>query len=264
MSVINTLRERIDSFEELTNLKLLNKLPVIIILNGRSFKKVTSLLNKPFDPKFMELMCGTMIKLSQEIDGAFFSYCYNDEIIIISRNDQTIDTEPYYGNSIQKIVSASAAIATFEFNRLARTNNVQIFGDPIFTAKTFVVPNIMEAINTLIMKQQSCFHSALSMACFYELLKKYDLDTVKQTLLGKSTSSSKAEILFEVCGIDFNIYPLPFKRGVACYRAPKIINFEGDEKIKNSFIIDKEVPIFTKNHDFLRSIFRDGRDIFRV
>lgn len=264
MSVINTLRERIDSFEELTNLKLLNKLPVIISLNGRSFKKVTSLLNKPFDSKFMDLMCGTMIKLSQEIDGTVFSYCYNDEIIIISRNDQTIDTEPYYGNSIQKIVSASAAIATFEFNRLAKINNVQLFGDPIFISKVFAVPTITEAINTLIMKQQNCFHSALSMACFYELLKKYDLYTVKQTLLGKSTSTSKAEILFEACNIDFNSYPLTFKRGVSCYRAPKIINMGGDEKIKNSLIIDTEIPIFTKDQDFLRSIFRDGRDIFRV
>lgn len=261
MSVINTLRERVESYEELTDDRMMKKLPIIIILNGRSFKKATSLLTKPFSTQFMELMCATMIKLCQEIDGTTFAYSFNDEIVLVSRNDQNPDTAAWYDNRIQKIVSAASSIATLEFNRIAKINDVQLFGDPVFTAQTFAVPNITEAINVLVAKQQQAFHVALSMACFYELLKrKHDPETIKQTLMEK-TATAKAELLFEECGIEFNNYPLPFKRGMACYRVPKVV---AGEEIKNKLMIDMEIPLFTKDHDFLGNIFRFGRDIFRV
>lgn len=261
MSVINTLKERVEYYENLVNPGLLKKLPLIITLNGRSFKKVTSLLPKPFSSDFIELMCGTMIKLSQEIDGTVFAYSFNDEIVLVSRNDQSRETSAWYDNNVQKIVSATAAIATLEFNRLAKMNGVELFGDPVFTAKTFVVPNITEAINVLVAKQQQAFHTALYMACFYELVKNHSPDTVRQTLHEKSPQE-KAELLFEQCGIDFNNYPLPFKRGMASYRIPKVI--PGVDQVKNKLSVDMEIPIFTRDHDFLGNIFNSGRDIFRA
>ena len=172
--MLNTLRERIQSYQDISDYKLLAKLPVITIINGRQFKKLTSLLNKPFDIIFFEVFTATAIKLFQEIDGSVFSYSFNDEIVIVSRNDQTIDTRPYYDNKIQKIVSATASIASIEFNKMAEAKGMQLFGDPIFTSKCFVVPHIGEAINTLIAKQQQCFHTALYQACFYFLVKEHD------------------------------------------------------------------------------------------
>jgi len=204
-----------------------------------------------------------MIKLAQEIDGAVFLYSFNDEIIVISRNDQNNDTGAWYDNNVQKIVSVAASIATLEFNRLAGINDVQLFGAPVFLAKTFVVPNIVEAINVLVAKQQQCFHSALHNATFYELLKKHDSETVRQTLTEK-TSAAKAEILFDECNIEFDTYPLPFRRGIATYRVPKLVASESGEEIKNKLIIDMEIPLFTKEHDFLGNIFRNGRDLIRA
>jgi tRNA(His) 5'-end guanylyltransferase len=69
--------------------------------------------------------------------------------------------------------------------------------------------------------------------------------------------------LFSECEIDFNNFPVPFRRGIACYRAPKIINMGGDEKIKNKLTIDMELPLFTKDHEFLGNLFKYGRDIIR-
>lgn len=264
MTVINTLRERIESYEEEADKKLLKKVPVVLIINGRSFKKITSLLVKPFSTEFMELMCATMIKLSHEIDGTTFSYTFNDEIVIVSRNDKNLETGAWYDNRIQKMVSAASSIATLEFNRMAGINKVQLFGDPVFTTKAFVVPNITEAINLLISKQQQAFHAALHLACFYELLKKkHDPDTVRQTLAEKS-ASGKIEILFEECNIDFNNYPLPFKRGVAAYRVPKVVQTADGEELKNKLIVDMELPLFVKEHNFLGTIFNTGHDIIRA
>lgn len=264
MTVINTLRERIESYEEESDRKLLKKVPVVFVINGRSFKKITSLLVKPFSSEFMELMCATMIKLSHEIDGATFSYTFNDEIVIIARNDQNIDTGAWYDNKIQKMVSVASSLATLEFNRIANMNKVQLFGDPVFTTKAFVVPNITEAINVLVSKQQQAFHISLHLACFYELLKKkHNPDTVRQTLFEKSTTA-KAEILFEECNIDFNNYPLPFRRGVAAYRVPKVVQTADGEELKNKLTVDMDLPLFIKEHDFLGNIFRSGHDIIRA
>jgi tRNA(His) 5'-end guanylyltransferase len=258
MAAIHTLRERIEEYDLNSDYYLMRRVPVIIVLNGRSFKKITSLLTKPFSTEFMELMCGVVIKLMQEIDGSIFGYSFNDEIILVIRNDMNHNTEAYFDNRIQKIVSAAASIATLELNRLARSNNIELFGDPTFTAKTFTTPNITEAINTLIYFQQIAFHTAITNATFYELLKTHDIDSVRQTILEKS-AQEKAEILFNECGIVFEKnYPLAFRRGVAVYRKEKKITFDGVEQIKKKLTIDVELPIFPKSQEFLGSIFNKG------
>ena len=263
MTAINTLKERVDYYINLNNPELMRKLPVIIVINGRSFKKTTSLLQKPFCPIFSEAMCAVMIKLAQEVDGCSFVYSFSDEIVLVARNDQTTETGAWYNNKIQKIASVSASIATYEFNRISKMNGMQVFGDPIFHSQTFTVPTIMEAINVLISKQQQAFHNALSMACFYELIKKHSPDIVQQTLIEKSPQA-KAEILLEECNIDINSYPLPFRRGCATYRVPRVVSTVEGEEIKNKLTVDMELPLFSKNHEFLQSIIKSGRDILRA
>jgi tRNA(His) 5'-end guanylyltransferase len=233
------------------------------VVNGRSFKKTTSLLHKPFSPTFLEIMAGVMVKLACEIDGTVFAYSFNDEIVIISRNDQHQDTTAWLDNRIQKIASIVASIATFEFVKLLKVNDLNILGDPIFAAKTFIVPNITEVINLLISKQQQAFHSALSMACWYELIKKFSVETVRQTLNEKS-AQAKSEILLEEVGIDFNHYPLPFRRGIATYRTQKIIDTPNGKEMRHKLIIDAELPIFTKDQSFLTNILSSGKDIIRL
>jgi|SRR5271166_614417 len=255
MAVIQTLKDRIKSYEELSDYKLLPKVPVVIVLNGRSFRKVSSLLPKPFGGAFTELMVATCIKLAQEIDGTAFIYSFNDEIVIIARNDRSIDTNCWYDNRIQKVASAAASIATLEFNRVAKSNGIPLFGDPIFTSSVFAVPTITEAINVLLSKQQEAFYISLYNACFYELLKKHTVDTVRQTLSEK-TAQAKADILLEKCGIDFDLYDLQFRRGFACYRQPQGILTERGEEIQNKLLVNMELPLFVKQPEFLSGILK--------
>jgi tRNA(His) guanylyltransferase len=255
MAVITTLKERIQSYEDLTDHRLMPKLPVAIVLNGRSFRKATSLLGKPVSEALIELFASVVIKLAQEIDGFIAGYSFNDEIVIISRNDQTIDTMPWYDNKVQKIASAAASIATLEFNHRAKENNIPILGDAIFASHVFTVPSITEAINVLNSKQQQSFSISLYNACFYELLKHYNVDNVKQTLAEK-TAQAKADILLERCGIDYNSYPLSYRRGVLCYRQAQTVLTDQGEIIKNKLFVNMELPIFAKEPEFLSNIFR--------
>jgi tRNA(His) 5'-end guanylyltransferase len=73
------------------------------------------------------------------------------------------------------------------------------------------------------------------------------------------TLDEKIQLLQQECRVDFNGYPISFRRGAACYKAPKVI----DGVMKNKWITNLELPIFTKETTFLGNIFRMGSDIFR-
>lgn len=256
------LKDRIDTYSEASTYKLIGKLPIITVVNGRTFTKLSALLEKPFSNALAQCLYSALIALVQEIEGAVFGYTFNDELIIISRNDQTLETQPWYDNDVQKIASVSASLATLQFNNYAATLDLNFMGDPVFYTQVFAVPNIAEAINVLVAKQQQAFQTSVHFACFYELLKKYDKNDIKEMLAG-TTIDDKINLLQQECNIDFNEYPIAFRRGVACYRAPKVIVFEGKETIKNKWVLNTDLPIFTKEHSFLGSIFKNGSDILR-
>lgn len=256
------LKDRVSAYAEITDYKLLNKLPLIIVINGRSFSKLTALLDKPYSEKFAECLQATLLQLVQEIEGAIFGYCGNDEMIIIARNDQSIETLPWYDNSVQKIASVVSSIATLHFNNCISALDLNLMGEPIFYSHVFTAPNITEAINVIVSKQQKSLISSIHFACFYELLKKHDKNDIKEMLSG-TTIDDKINLLRQECNIDFNQYPSSFRRGAACYRTPQIVMFEGDELIKNKWALNTDVPIFTKEHSFLNNVFKTGVDILR-
>src|SRR5579885_2597184 len=252
------LKDRIESYQSVTDHKLMARVPIIVSVNGRAFSRLTQLLDKPFCPKFSECIISTMLRLCSEVDGALFAYQFNDEINLVMRNDQNPDTNPWYDNRLQKICSVTSSIATVHFNDCATRINLNMTGDPTFTSEVFTVPNVAEAINTLVYKQQHNFYTSIQFACFYELLKKYDKNTI-QEMLREPSVDEKIDLLQQECEVDFNEYPKAFRRGVACYKVPKVI----DGVVKNKWFINEELPIFTREQSFLSNIFKNGADIFR-
>jgi len=250
------LKDRVESYIESTDFRILNRVPVVVVINGRAFSKLTSLLDKPFCEKFSESMISTMLKLCSEIEGSLFGYHFNDEIVIISRNDQGTDTSPWYDNKLQKICSITSSIATLHFNNVS--SGLNLMGEGLFTSQVFPVPTIAEAINTFVYKQQQNFHLSIQSACFYELLKTHNRNTIKDMLSGLSVDE-KVDLLQQECNIDFHEYPIAFRRGVAAYKVPKVVG----DVMKNKWSINDDLPIFTKDQSFLSNIFKNGADIFR-
>lgn len=252
------LKDRIESYQQQSEYKLLNRLPVIILVNGRSFTKTTSLIDKPYSEPFVNCMLSTSLKLCSEVEGTVFCYHNNDEILLVSRNDQTNDTSAWFDNKIQKISSVVSSIATLHFNKCSEENELNLLGDAYFSTKVFTVPNIQEAINSVIFKQQQNFYKSVDTACFYELLKKYDKNMIKEMISGVSTDE-KLYILQQECGINFEDYPAIFKNGAACYKTPKLVG----DSLKNFWTVNTEIPIFSKNQSLLNYILKNGIDIFR-
>lgn len=254
----NKLKDRIEAYQAATDYKLLNRVPIIICVNGRGFSKVTQLLDKPYCPKFAECIISTMIRLCTDVEGALFGYQFNDEIVIVARNDQHNDTNAWYDNRLQKICSVTSALATTHFNDCASSIKLDTTGDALFTSQVFVVPTIGEAVNTIIYKQQQNFQTSIQSACLYELIKSHDKHTIKEMLSGLSVDE-KIDLLSQECDVDFNNYPLAFRRGTAAYKVPKVTG----DSMRNKWHINLEVPIFTKDQSFLSNIFKNGADIFR-
>jgi tRNA(His) guanylyltransferase len=250
----NKLTDRIASYQMAADFKLLPRLPLIICVNGRGFSKLTSLLDKPYCPKLAECFLSTTLRLCSEIEGVIFSYQHNDEIVIVIRNDQSTETLPWFDNKIQKISSISSSIATLHFNQCASAIDLNLMGDGLFLSQVFAVPNIMEAINTLIYKQQHNFHTSIQFACFYELLKKYSKENIKQ-MLSNLSIDEKIDLLKQECQIDFHQYPSAFRRGSACYRVAKISE---TGIVKNKWSLNSDLPIFTKDQGFLNTLFKGG------
>jgi tRNA(His) guanylyltransferase len=250
------LADRMETYREAAETKLLPRLPLIMEINGRSFSKQSNLLDKPYDQKLGECLMSCMLKLCQEVEGTLFGFQHNDEIVLVARNDQTPETTPWFNNSVSKICSVVSAMATLHFNRCLASVELNMMGEPLFTTQVFVVPNVAEATNALVYKQQHNFHTSIQFACFYELINRYDKEAIKQMVSGLSVDE-RVDLLQQECGIDFHQYPAEFRRGVACYKVPKL------EEGKYKWTLNKDLPIFTRDQAFLSNIFKHGADIFR-
>jgi len=248
------LKDRIEIYQNNCDFKLLNRLPFIVVVNGRSFSKVTNLVDKPYCPKLAECLSSTLMKLCLEIEGSVFGYQYSDEIVIIVNGE--VNDNGWYNNRIQKITSITSSIATLHFNRCASAIELNLMSEAIFSSQVFAVPSIIEAINLLIFKQQHNFYTSIQFACFYELLKKYDKNTIFNKLRGLNVEE-KGDLLLQECGINFSNYPLAFKRGVTCFKANKIEH----GSIKNKWVCDENIPIFTEESEYLNNIIKNNKNI---
>ena len=114
-----SLGTRIKEFyEDRTRICLMRRMITIIRLDGKGFSKYTKKLNKPFDDGFSDDMDATAAFLCANIQGAKFAYTQSDEISIIITGFDTNETDAWFDNNIQKMVSIAASMATAKFNQL--------------------------------------------------------------------------------------------------------------------------------------------------
>lgn len=255
---MNDIKERQKSYEDAYDYHVIRRVPIIIKIEARNFKRITADLKKPFSPEITDAMAHALVHVAMEVSGAIFGYQKDDEINIVIRQD---DDELWLQNKIQKISSTAASLTTLAFNKFTQALDLdgqELSSDAVFSAHTFAVPSIGEAINYLVSKQADCILDAVHTAASYELSDKYTPKEVYH-MLQKKNSKDKQRLLLQECEINFDdYYSIPFRRGIAAYKAPSL----KDNRFK--WIIDLETPLFISNKDWLENIFRSGKDIFRA
>lgn len=230
-------------------------------------------MKKPYDEIFHNTMNQTMKYLCENIQGCKLGYTQSDEITLLLTDYDTIDTDAWFDNNVQKICSVSASMATMAFNKFFRAEYeiaednyqetwnvsdeycryIQALRNKLdiamFDSRCFNIPED-EVTNCFLWRQQDATRNAIQMLGQCNFSHK--------ELQGKSCNVIQ-DMLMTQKGINFNDMPTEFKRGVCCR---KEVYQDPDVDIKDGFyprtrwVLDKEIPIFTQDRDYVEHTFR--------
>jgi tRNA(His) guanylyltransferase len=160
--MIDSLGDRMKSFYEgVTKTTLVRRMPVIVRLNGKAFHTFCHKFKKPFDDTITNAMDAACYKLLKEVQNCKFIYSQSDEISLLLIDYNELETDAWFGNDIQKIVSVSSSIATVGFNQHIITSQPDVKQWALFDSRTFNIPR-EEVANYFIWRQQDCLRNSVS------------------------------------------------------------------------------------------------------
>lgn len=113
---MKALGERMKEYEKSDQGSFTFGVPVILRFDGKSFHTLTRKMEKPFDPHFGLAMLLAADKLAHGMQGVEVGYLQSDEVSFLLTGYRRIESQPWFGNNIQKMVSVGAGIMTMWFN----------------------------------------------------------------------------------------------------------------------------------------------------
>lgn len=262
-------------YEQIPKTKLMRRTPVAIRIDGKAFHTFTKGFQKPFDEVLIKSMQETMKYLCENIQGCVLGYHQSDEITLILVDYKNLNSDAWFDYEVQKMCSIAASMATMAFNRFFANECCQWFennidwSDPdvvaadedikklfnaytkacekgaMFDARVFNIPK-EEVMNLLYWRQLDATRNSIQMVG--------QANFSHNQLHGKNCSNIQDMLMLEK-GINWNDYPTHLKRGSCCVKKPFKIN-EGTEQeaIRNKWVIDTEIPIFTQDKDYVNKL----------
>ena len=275
MSVHDDLGTRMKEFyEQVPKTRLVRRMPIAIRIDGKAFHTFTKGFRKPFDDILIKTMQETTKYLCENIQGCVLGYTQSDEITLILVDYQKLTSSAWFDYEVQKLCSISASMATMAFNKFFERNAENYIqncatdyeidglygkGTPeyqlceiyqkaaekgaMFDARCFNIPK-EEVTNLIYWRQLDATRNSIQMVGQANFSHK--------ELQNKSCNDIQ-DMLHEQKGINWNDYPTVYKRGTACIKNRKIIEYLDEFKVtaklmdstktENSWIIDTEMPI---------------------
>lgn len=250
----DSLGDRMKNFEDSFRQYLPIRMPVIIRVDGSHFHSYTAKCKKPVDMGLIDCMNDTAIALCEAIQGAQLAYVQSDEVSILVTNYQELNTQSWFDNNLQKMVSVSASTASVNFT----LNSHKIWGsvgvrEPIptlkpayFDSRAFVLPK-EEVTNYFLWRQNDATRNSVQMLA-------RSLYSHKQ--LENKNNSELQELCFQK-GKNWNDCPTFQKRG-RCIVKVKSIKEGRNPKTgeifqaeRSEWAIDNEIPIFSQKRDYI-------------
>lgn len=151
------------NYEGVWSQVLPDRTPVIIRVDGRAFHTATRPYDKPWDNRICAAMRDTAFKLLNDAQNASVVYTQSDEISILRINYANPETQSWFGNKVQKIVSIAASIATEKFNNEIHESDPLISSSRefVFDARVFSLPRD-EVRKYFIWRQKDCIRNSVS------------------------------------------------------------------------------------------------------
>lgn len=258
----DTLDDRMkNAYENRYRMYLPDRIPVIIRLDGKAFHSFTRGLKKPFDALFIKTMQDTMEYLCSNIQGCKFGYVESDEISLCLWNWSRNESDAWFGNNLQKMVSISASMAGVAFNRYWNKNVAEYLSAyesdvteeedkyrtiiknkaemlmPVFDSRAFIIP-AEEVHNYFVWRQNDCMRNSIQ-GLAQSLYSEREIHRINTSKLQNKMFSEK--------GVNWNDYSVVERRGTCIYKVPtKVIGLNGEVVIRNKWTLDTNMPILSK------------------
>lgn len=231
MNTKDSLGDRMKSFyEDAYRFYLPRRMPVMIRCDGKSFHSLTQDMKKPFDKNFIDSIIHTTLYLCENVQNCVFGYCQSDEISLVLINYKRLDTESWFDNNLQKMVSISSAMATLAFNKKIKDYYPDKEG--VFDARAWVVPK-EEVNNGLLWRMRDCTRNSVQSLARAHFSHK--------SLHELNNAQIQDKLMLEK-GINWNDLPTHLKRGTA------VIKKDG------AWAVDKEPPIFSQDPNYINRL----------
>ena len=255
-------------YEAVPKTFLIRKTPVIIRLDGKAFHSFTRGFKRPFDEILIKTMQETTKYLCENIQGCVIGYTQSDEITLVLVDYFKIDTDAWFGYNVQKITSVSASMATLAFNNSFRKYvselisadlsnsskedikyynalNRAIIKGAFFDSRCFNIPK-EEVNNCLLWRQQDATRNSIQ-ALAQSLYSNKQIEGINTKKLQDKMFTEK--------GVNWNDLPTTQKRGSCCIKKPtEIITTNNEKVMRNKWIIDNEIPIFSQDTEYINNL----------
>ena len=123
----DSLGDRMKGYENISRIYLTRRTPIIIRIDGKAFHTFTRGFARPFDDVLVKSMQDTAKYLCENIMGCKLAYTQSDEISLLLVDYEKLETQAWFDNNLQKMVSVAASMATMVFNKFFR-NNIDEWG----------------------------------------------------------------------------------------------------------------------------------------
>lgn len=259
MNKNDSMGDRMKAYENCYRLYLPKRQSIIVRCDMRAGHTFTKGFDRPYDELFAQCMWETARQLCQCVSGCVFAYTQSDEISLVLVDYKSINTEPWFGNNLQKIVSISASMATYFFNdefkravhKEATSKSQSSVTEAhqksiqqklcVFDARAFILPR-EEVSNYIYWRQTDCVRNSIQLAgqAYFS----------HNRLQGKSCDEIQ-EMLWQEKEINWSEYPTWFKNGVSLYKKPQKVDWVSVDQTKtvtlmrDKWFIDLETPMFS-------------------
>jgi tRNA(His) guanylyltransferase len=200
--------------------RFLPLLPVVARLDGKNFSKWTKGLERPYDQRMSKVMV-EVTKTLVDKTHACIGYTQSDEISLVYYSDD-YKSQIYFDGRIMKMTSVLASIASVRFNIEAHIHlgAHTMFKPPAyFDCRVWQLPNLTEAVNSFLWRELDCTKNSVSMAARHYYSHKQLLDLGRADMM---------DLLMDK-GVNWQNYPVYFKRGTYVQRKKTIRRFTVDE-----------------------------------
>lgn len=264
----DNLGNRMKTYENVTRTYLTRRIPVIIRVDGKAFHTFTRGFEKPFDNILVKTMQDTMRYLCENIEGCVLGYTQSDEITLVLCDYKKLTSQAWFDNNIQKMCSVSASMATMAFNDYFAENvdlayitfndeyvdlldtpyatgahEHMVYKQAMFDSRVFNIPK-EEVNNCLLWRQQDATRNSIQSVAQANFSHKQ---------LEGLNCNQLQEKLWQEKNINWNDLPTYLKRGSCCIREQYTIKVDGKDVIRSRWIIDKCIPIFSQDTDYVNS-----------